>query len=171
MLTRMGDLPDGGQHRLPAALLISGNQALSIPRLMIDRRMRFAFLSQEDQVTENFGRRPCKIGPDTPTLQLLPGGTYSAPYVAVDFDSDLTSHPSGRLPAPSTRGAYAAPAQRGLGSGFWIRHDREHIRRSDFFGIDESHSLSWSDLFRGNFAANFFDRETKPGTTGRRSRK
>jgi hypothetical protein len=125
--------------------------------------MRFAFLSQEDQVAANFGRRPCKTGPDTPTLQLLPGGTYSAPYVAVDFDSDLT--------APSTRGAYAAPAQRGLGSGFWIRHDREHIRRSDFFGIDESHSLSWSDLFRGNFAANFFDRETKSGTTGRRSRK
>jgi len=136
---------------------------------MIDRRMRIAFLSQADQVMANLGR--CKIGPDTPTLQLLPGGTYSAPYVAVDFDSDPTSHPSGRLPASSTRGAYAAAAQRGLGSGFWIRHDREYIRRSDFFGIDESHSLSWSDLFRGNFAVNFFDRETKPGTTSRRSRK
>jgi hypothetical protein len=89
--------------------------------------------------------------------------------VAVDFYTDPTSDPSGRLLTPCTRGAYAAPAQRGLGRGFRIGHDREHIRRSDLFGIDESHSLSWGDLFRSNFGTHLFDRETKPGTACRRS--
>jgi hypothetical protein len=91
--------------------------------------------------------------------------------VAVDSYTDPPSDPSGRLLTPCTRGAYAAPAQRGLGSGVRVGHDREHIRRPDFFGIDESHSLSWGDLFRGNFDTYLFDRETKSGTTRWRSRK
>jgi hypothetical protein len=116
-------------------------------------------------------RVPAKSTPSPPALQLPSGGTYSALYVAVDSYTDPPSNPSGRLLTPCTRGAYAAPAQRGLGSGVRVGHDREHIRRSDFFGIDESNSLSWGDLFRGNFDTHLFDRETKSGTTRRRSRK
>jgi hypothetical protein len=112
----------------------------------------------------------CKLFPPL-ALQLRFGGTYSAPYVAVDSNTDPPSNPSGRLLTPCTPGAYAAPAQRGLGSGVRVGHDREHIRRPDFFGIDESHSLSWRDLFRGNFDTYFFDRETKSGTARWRSRK
>jgi hypothetical protein len=112
----------------------------------------------------------CNLIPP-PALQLPSGGTYSAPYVAVDSYTDPPSNPSGRLLTPCTRGAYAAPAQRGLGSSFRVGHDREHIRRSDFFGINESHSLSRGDLFRGNFDTHRFDRETKSGTTRWRSRK
>ena len=112
--------------------------------------------------------RLAKSTPSPPALQLPSGGTYSAPYVAVDSYTDPPSNPSGRLLTPCTRGAYAAPAQRGLGSGVRVGHDREHIRRSDFFGIDESNSLSWGDLFRGNFDTHLFDRETKSGTARRR---
>jgi hypothetical protein len=115
-------------------------------------------------------RATCKLFPP-PALQLPSDGTYSAPYVAVDSYTDPPSDPSGRLLTPCTRGAYAAPAQRGPGSGLRVGHDREHIRRPDFFGIDESHSLSWGNLFRRNFDTNRFDRETKSGTTRWRSRK
>jgi hypothetical protein len=120
---------------------------------------------------QNFARKPTRLSLTPPSLQLLSGSTYSAPYVAVDFDPDLTSNPSGRLLAPCTRGAHAAPAQRGPWGGVRIWHDREHLRRSDFLGIDQSHSLSRSDLFRGNVAAHFFDGKAKPGAPGWCSRK
>ena len=102
----------------------------------------------------------------TPALQPLSSSTYSAPYVAVDSYTDPTSDSSGRLLASGTRGAYAASAQRGPGSGFRVGYDRKHIRSSDFFSIDESHCLSGGDLFRRDLDTYFFDREAKHGATG-----
>jgi len=110
----------------------------------------------------------CNLSPPL-ALQLLSGGTYSAPYVAVDSHTDPTSDPSGRLLTPCTGGTYAAAAQRGLGSGVRVGHDREHIRCSNLFGADENDSLPWRNLFRGNLDTYFFDRETKPGTARRRA--
>ena len=82
--------------------------------------------------------------------------------MAVDLDPDPTSNPSGGLLAPGARSADAAPPQRGFGSGVRVRDDREHIWRSDFLGIGESHSLSWRNIFRDNIVAHFFNREAEP---------